>query len=637
MRALAWIGRIVLLWSLAVAGRSWGEPVPAVLGPDLQVLDVGAATEVWSQLSVPEALDPRVAFAALEARGEPARSWGLAELFSDREAWLTVTIDNQSAEARSIILGNDLHLASLRVFPLTEGGALEPITLDKSRLGAMRICPGVGLRLPRGVSRWLVGVNTGSLPTILALRLWAPEVYARRLDVRERVLLGTFGAMCGLWLYNLLLLLSMRLKTFLFFGLGTSGIIATSSIVGGVQYLLPSMVGELSRLWPGWLTLIFLSYNLFYSAYFPAVTSAHRRYVSFWTGLSALTFAVSFLFPLWPTVIGPFLVLMAVPLGVSLVVFLTFALRFDVRKVINYWSTSMPVIIAGLTVVLEVAGVIPRQPLALESMLVGVVIHLILVSIILGRLANQESVDKAKLTESIALGRSIQDLLLPPDLSGSLPAASYEFRYEPCQGLMSGDWIYHWEDRLGVHHFALGDVTGKGPQAALAVAIINTLLQQVAEQGGTAQDAAQFINANLCRNFHGQVTTTLATASVTPSGEVELINAGGIGWIVYRRGRAVLNLGRASLLGMLATADYRPQRLQLTSGDCLMTFTDGVCSGPRALRRGVLELFPQGAPRKRLAELAEVALGWAGSGQSGDDRALLVVEIVRQSCGSKAA
>jgi hypothetical protein len=637
MLAFAWVGRIALLWSLVAAGQSWGAPAPAALGPEVEVLDVGTATEVWSQLSVPEGSDPLAAFAAVEALGTSPLSWSLAELFSAREAWLTVTVDNQSAQARSIVLGNDLHLASLRVFPLTEGGALEPTMLDESRLGAMRISPGVGLRLPPGVSRWLVGVNTGSLPTILALRLWAPEVHARRLDIRERVLLGTFGAMCGLWLYNLLLLLSMRLKTFLFFGLGTSGIIATSSIVGGVQYLLPSVLGELSRLWPGWLTLIFLSYNLFYSAYFPEVTNAHRRYVVLWTRLSAVSFAVSFFFPLWPTVIGPFLVLMAVPLGVSLVVFLTFALRFDVRKVINYWSTSMPVIIAGLTVVLEVAGIIPRQPLALEGMLVGVVIHLILVSIILGRLANQESVDKAKLTESIALGRSIQDLLLPPDLAGSLPAAAYEFRYEPCQGLMSGDWIYHWEDRRGVHHFALGDVTGKGPQAALAVAIINTLLQQVAEQGGTAQDAAQFINASLCRNFQGQLTTTLATASVTKGGEVDLINAGGIGWIVYRRGRAVLNLGRASLLGMLATADYRPQRLQLAAGDCLMTFTDGVCSGPRALRRGVLELFPHGAPRKSLAELAELALGWASSGPGGDDRALLVVEIVRQGFTSKAA
>jgi hypothetical protein len=54
MRALAWIGRIVLLWCSVVAGRSWGEPLPAVLGPELQVLDVGAATEVTEPGTGPE-------------------------------------------------------------------------------------------------------------------------------------------------------------------------------------------------------------------------------------------------------------------------------------------------------------------------------------------------------------------------------------------------------------------------------------------------------------------------------------------------------------------------------------------------------------------------------------------------------
>jgi hypothetical protein len=241
--------------------------------------------------------------------------------------------------------------------------------------------------------------------------------------------------------------------------------------------------------------------------------------------------------------------------------------------------------------------------------------------------AKDNAARKGKLAESMSLGRTVQDFLLPANGVSMEDHLTYLFRYAPHGGEMSGDWLKHWRTDDGATHFLIGDVTGKGPQAALTVAMVMSVVSESILKQEDAGACMRSINHHLHRMFAGKIVTAAAAASVYPDGRALIYNAAALGWCVWNGGRFRHHLGRSSMLGLHPDIEPAPTCLTLHNGDHLMALTDGVASDPRSLRRLLSRLADELRTHSDLEALGEAALEHGISSAIVDDRALVAIKI----------
>jgi serine phosphatase RsbU (regulator of sigma subunit) len=259
--------------------------------------------------------------------------------------------------------------------------------------------------------------------------------------------------------------------------------------------------------------------------------------------------------------------------------------------------------------------------------LVALCLYMVTLCAVASFYAKDNAARKGQLAESMAIGRTVQDFLLPANGVSKDDHLTYLFRYSPHGGGMSGDWLKHWRTDDGAAHFLIGDVTGKGPQAALTVAMVMSV---VSESILTQEDAGacmRGINRHLHRMFHGKIVTAAAAASVYPDGRALIYNAAALGWCVWNEGRFRHHLGRSSMLGLHPEIELAQTWLTLRNGDHLMALTDGVASHPRSLRRLLRRLADELMRHSGLEALGEAAMEHENSSAIDDDRALVAIRI----------
>ena len=197
----------------------------------------------------------------------------------------------------------------------------------------------------------------------------------------------------------------------------------------------------------------------------------------------------------------------------------------------------------------------------------------------------EEEAKKKLLEERISLGKAVQEMLLPKKMSGSVGSFQYHMRYLAAQQ-MSGDWLYLWEASNTESRIILGDVVGKGPSAALAVAIIINEIKTAEEQRLTMEATIKRINNTLMDHFHGKVTTTLASATVYQNYEINFHNAGSPGWFLQQEGEPLKILSlRSNPLGVNRNIEPIHEYVKLDRKSVFFTFSDGYMEGARASKR----------------------------------------------------
>ena len=186
----------------------------------------------------------------------------------------------------------------------------------------------------------------------------------------------------------------------------------------------------------------------------------------------------------------------------------------------------------------------------------------------------RESAEKARLESELQLAAEIQRALLPEACrSGShFEVAS---RSIPCRAI-GGDFYDYFTLTGGAFGFALGDVAGKGPSAALLTAMIQGIF---AAQIGTADSAAALItsvNEGLIRRSLQSRFATCVYATLAGDGRLTYCNAGhNPPILIGRNGVKLLETG-GLILGMFPQAVYDQETLMLDPGDVLVMYTDGV-------------------------------------------------------------
>ena len=177
--------------------------------------------------------------------------------------------------------------------------------------------------------------------------------------------------------------------------------------------------------------------------------------------------------------------------------------------------------------------------------------------------------------------REIQRAMLPDAavLAGLDPRLDLDAVLEPAQAI-GGDLYDAFALPDGRIVFLVGDVTGKGPSAALFMAVSKALAHSLLRRGGAPLDAIiGALNDELQGDGETFVEVTLLCGIIDlSSGRVELVNAGHENPLLRRADGTLEDVAMEGGLPLCTMAGYPYplEGVQLGPGDGLVIITDGV-------------------------------------------------------------
>lgn len=238
---------------------------------------------------------------------------------------------------------------------------------------------------------------------------------------------------------------------------------------------------------------------------------------------------------------------------------------------------------------------------------------------------------KAQMENEMRVAAEIQQALLPPR---DFAAGGFEIAAmtEPCRAI-GGDFFEYTELTAGRLGFALGDVSGKGPPAALLAAVIQGILNSHAEDETGPAETLSRLNHTLVRRSIQSRFATVAFAIAGPDGTLSVSNAGHNPTYVLRKDGRLETLDKGGLMvGIFPMATYEEETIQLSPGDLVILYSDGVTEALNAhgdqFEEERLKACLEGAQDRPASEVLELLVdavhGFAGTYPQADDITALV-------------
>jgi serine phosphatase RsbU (regulator of sigma subunit) len=263
------------------------------------------------------------------------------------------------------------------------------------------------------------------------------------------------------------------------------------------------------------------------------------------------------------------------------------------------------------------------------------------------------AVDNARLfSERAHIARTLQASLLPPELPHP-PGLDIAARFRAAgEGFEVGGDFYDVFD-TGSSRWAavIGDVCGKGPEAAAVTALARYTLRATAMTEDVPSRILATLNEAMLRQRNDRRFSTVLYACLDQRGGGQTLRFASGGHplpLILRAGGQAGEVGTpGTLLGIVADPDLSDVEVALEPGDAVVLYTDGVTDSAAPAR--VLEPEDLGeALRGRRFEtadaLAERVLQLAvgpGNGNGGtanprDDIAILVIKVPEQGVAAVA-
>ena len=248
------------------------------------------------------------------------------------------------------------------------------------------------------------------------------------------------------------------------------------------------------------------------------------------------------------------------------------------------------------------------------------------------------ALDNARLyQERSETARTLQSSLLPPGLP-SIPGLELAARYRAAGegNEVGGDFydVFAWDEAWAV---VIGDVCGKGPDAAAITALARYTLRAVTLHEHTPSATLQTLNDAMLRQLSGDQFCTVALGRIQPSDggrfRVTLSVGGHPPPLVLRADGHVEPLAQqGTLLGVVDEPRLQDAEHVLEAGDTLLLYTDGVTEARvrswELGEEGLVSLL-EGCAGQAAAEIVETierAVVGVQAGEPRDDIALLALK-----------
>jgi len=257
----------------------------------------------------------------------------------------------------------------------------------------------------------------------------------------------------------------------------------------------------------------------------------------------------------------------------------------------------------------------------------------------LGRRAGTAVENSRLYTERSRIAHALQAELLPselPDIPGLEVAARYRAAGEMNE--VGGDFYDVFQRPAGDWIVFVGDVSGKGAEAAAVTALARYTLRAAARWASEPHEILHLLNDAMLEQRGRRQFATVCLACVTPSdggARVRLSLGGHPPPMLLRADGTVEAHGTfGTLLGLVADPTLTVDEVTLAAGDALLLYTDGVTEageqGKRIGQRGLaaaLALLHGKDAEQVVRSIEEVATD-AQRGAPRDDMALIALRPV---------
>jgi PAS domain S-box-containing protein len=248
------------------------------------------------------------------------------------------------------------------------------------------------------------------------------------------------------------------------------------------------------------------------------------------------------------------------------------------------------------------------------------------------------SVDNARLyTERSAIAHTLQAELLPSRLP-AIPGVRVAVRYRAAGELneVGGDFYDVFERRGGGWAFEIGDVSGKGAEAAAVTALARHTVRTASLQPAALSGLLSTLNDALLSQRAGSEFCTVCLAALMLGERAVLTVAlgGHPPALVLRADGTVDAVGEpGTLLGVFADPELHEVETTLQPGDTVVLYTDGVTeagpAGDEIGQEGLTELLAGlgGLSPDEIVDAIEQAAVEAQEGKPRDDIALVAFAL----------
>jgi len=188
----------------------------------------------------------------------------------------------------------------------------------------------------------------------------------------------------------------------------------------------------------------------------------------------------------------------------------------------------------------------------------------------------RETIEKERMEEELNLAKTIQKRLLPEKMPTITNYDIHGMNLSSKQ--VGGDYFDIIPLGSNEYIFTIADVSGKGMPAALLMSNLQAGLHSLAGEQYSLEQTTAKLNNLIHRNTTIDKYITFFIMQLnTKTGTFQFVNAGHNPPYLINRNKEFMSLDDGGLiLGMMPNVSYNLGNGQISSGECIVMFTDGV-------------------------------------------------------------